>query len=193
MKRKISFPKKAPKGVASGNERFTLTGEGYKVEMELPLGFCGTATKHYYGLLNYKAGSVPFIAVASFSRDREGLIKTSHNLLRLANLQPTGQKAGLAIMRKHFPNFYKASEKEPKNREAWISALALDCASVFKNPSEMGKVVIENQGQWKAFANAIRTNRKTDEIDFLLANRYILEGWNKEKMSRVASIVILYY
>lgn len=186
--KKPSFPNMAPKGAGAGNERFTLTGEGYKVEMELPFGFCGTATKHYYGFLNYKAGSVPFIAVASFSRDREGFIKTSHHLLRLANLQPNGSKAGLAIMKKHFPNFYKASEREPNNREAWISALALDCASVFKNPSEMGKVVIENQGQWKAFADAIRTNRKTDKLNYLLANCYISEGWDKIRMAEVGKI-----
>ena len=92
-------------------------------------------------------------------------------------------------MKKHFPNFYKASEREPTNREAWITALALDCASAFKNPSEMGKVGIENQGQWKAFANAIRTNRKTDKLDYLLANSYEREGWARIPLAQVGAIV----
>ena len=186
--KKPSFPEVAPKEPATGNERITFEVEGLPpITMEVPLG--KTSTNIGKGFLPFKTEYIPFISVAVFSRDREGVIKASINLLKPAHLQPTGKKAGLAIMNRLFPNFYRVSKREPKNPNAWRTALALDCASVFKNPSEMGQIQLENNGQWKAWVNAERKNRKNDKLNYLLANSYEREGWAKIPLAQVGVIV----
>ena len=185
--KKLSFPIVAPKEPATGNERITFMAGEVPVTMVVPpKGF--TATSLVHGFLDAKSGSIPYIAVVVSSRDREGVIKFSQNLLKPANLQPTGEKAGLAIMHRLFPNFYKVLKAEPRNQKAQTAGLALDCASIFKNPSEMGQIQLENEGQWKAWVNAQRRSRKPDELDYLLANYYMAKGWDKMRMAEVGKI-----
>jgi len=183
-----SFPATAPKGDDLGNEKIIITGQGMRITMDLPKGFCGTATKLSHGILNYTSSLVPFIAQARFSRDRDGKTAASFHLLKLSKLRTKSKKAGVAIMRRYFANFYKVAEEKPTSIHEWRKALALDCASIFKNPAELEEVKIGKE-EWKAFFNATRKNRMTDELDYLLANHYEKEGWNKLPLAQVGKIV----
>jgi len=184
-----SFPATAPKGDDLGNEKIIITGQGMRITMDLPKGFYGTATKLFHGILNYTSSSVPFIAQARFSRDRDGKTATSFHCLKLSKLRTKSKKAGMAIMRRYFANFYKVAEEKPTSIHEWRKALALDCVSIFKNPAELEEVKIGTEKEWKAFLKAMRKNRKTDELDYLLANHYEKEGWNKLPLAQVGKIV----
>ena len=182
-----SFPATATKGGDTGNEKISIKGQGIKISFELPKGFCGTATKLCHGFMNYSSFSVPFIAKVRFSRDHFGRVLTGFHLLKLAKLRTRSKRAGREIMLRHFPSFYKAAEQGTGKIAQWEKALAVDCASIFKNPAELGEVIIKKD-EWRIFLNAIRKNRKTDELDYLMANEYEKEGWNKLPLAQVGKI-----
>jgi len=141
-----------------------------------------------YGALNTASGSVPFIGVVSLAKEAYGKVESHVELLTNPRIMATAGKAGSAIMRKQFRNFYRVAEQNPKNFQAWSKALALDCASVAKDPAFMGSVELGSLEDWKAFKKAERSIRKTDDLDYLLANRYMAEGWNKLRMAEVGKI-----
>jgi hypothetical protein len=189
VKKKISFPKKAPKGVAIGNERWVVPViNKLSIELALPSGW-KKVRKTFYGTLGTKTGTIPFIGVIELTKHEGGKAESLSQIALIPKIEASAGKAGGRLFERHFPLFFAAIKENSQNREAWMQALALDCAKTAHDPTLMGTASIENADQWKAFQKAMRGIRKTDDIDFLLANRYILEGWNKEKMRRVASIV----
>ena len=189
MKKKIPFPKKAPKEVASGNERrFVPVIGNLSIELALPSGWKKFRTT-FFATLETKTGTIPIIGLIELTKHEGGKEESLVQTALIPKIEDLAGKAGGILFERHFPLFFAALRENPQNREARMQALALDCAKTAHDPTLMGTARIENADQWKAFQKAVRGIRKTDEIDFLLANRYILEGWNKEKMSRVASIV----
>jgi hypothetical protein len=159
-----------------------------KLNIKLPSGW-----RQYrsviHGALNTTCGSIPFIGVVSMTKEASGKVESRVELLTIPRIMATAGKAGSAIMRKQFRNFYREVEKNPKtSMAAWKKALALDCAAVCKDPSFMGSVEVRSQEDWKALKKAERLIRNVNELDYLLANRYMAEGWNKLRMAEVGKI-----
>lgn len=184
-----SFPQTPPKGGSGGNECFQIPlGGQATITLELPSSW-RRFRRIFYGTLKTASGSVPFIGVVSLAKDGSGKVESHVELLTIPKIKATAGKAGSGIMRRHFKNFFKAAEGSPGDFEAWSKALALDCAAEAKDPVFMGAVKLESLEDWKAFKKAERSIRKTDDLDYLLANRYMAEGWNKMRLEDVGRIV----
>ena len=185
---RASFPQEPHKGSSGGNESLVIPLVGkLTLTVELPANW-RKFERIMYGTLNSTSGSIPFIGVARLAKDPAGKIESEVQLVTMAKLEATAGKAGNAILKKHFRNFFEAVERHPKSREAWIKALALDCATVAKDPAWLGEANISSHEDWKALKRAERKRRKTDDLDYLLANRYQAEGWNKLRMAEVGKI-----
>jgi hypothetical protein len=186
--KRASFPKPPPKGGSGGNENH---------QQFMELGRCGSIS---WGFIKTKDGSVPFIAIGTIT-DRpsirldistgtvEEMLLKEINWDYLVNpkLTKASGEAGLIIFKKQYERFFKGIRRFPESEKAWRHFLTLDLARVAKDVALMGKIEMSTP-TFKRIQKAFRRTEKIDDLDYLLANRYQAEGWNKLRMAEVGKI-----
>jgi len=173
--KRASFPKPPPKGSSGGNENH---------QQFMELGRCGSIS---YGFIKTKDGSVPFIAIGTITDRPEKAKAIKMDYLVNPKLTKASGQAGLMIFRKQYERFFKGIRRFPKSEKAWRYFLTLDLARVAKDVAIMGKVEMSTP-TFKRIQKAFRQTEKIDDLDYLLANRYMAEGWNKLRMAEVGKI-----
>ncbi len=164
----------------------------------MELGQCGSIS---WGFKKTKDGSVPFIAIGTIT-DRpsirldistgtvEEMVLKDSKLDYLVNpkLTEASGQAGLIIFKKQYERFFKGIRRFPKSEKAWRYFLTLDLARVAKDVALMGKIEMSTP-TFKRIQKAFRQTEKIDDLDYLLANRYMADGWNKMRLADVGKIV----
>jgi hypothetical protein len=151
----------------------------------MELGRCGSIS---WGFIKAKDGSVPFIAIGTITDRPEKAKAIKMDYLVNPKLTKASGQAGLMIFRKQYERFFKGIRRFPKSEKAWRYFLTLDLARVAKDVALMGKVEMSTP-TFKRIQKAFRQTEKIDDLDYLLANRYMAEGWNKMRLADVGKIV----
>lgn len=179
-RKRAPFPKELPKGCYGGNENPFSGHFDVKSLFE-----CGN---YFYGNIITKLGAYPAIGIQVLTKQKDGSIHAKIEWEYNPRIEPTSGTAGFILFCRQFKRFFRAVKRFPKSSKVWSYFLSLDNATLAKDPFLMGGEV-SKASSFARIQKALRNTRKTDDLDYLLANRYMAEGWNKMRLAEVGKIV----